>query len=219
MELKFNVTTENRKVMVMALGEILGAKPVYLGPPSFAFTVAEFTVWRNGTIYCDDQLPEDKIDRIVDGLISRGFEYETPDQFTIELPITGFTDLAVDNLKRMVAGKASLIKKALGAASLDIIVSEDKIAFPWFRRIPTAEEVKAYTHFLGALAAMAKSLKRASATERDVDNKKYAFRCTLLRLGFIGEEYSETRKVLLKNLSGSSAYANGKKALEVGHAD
>lgn len=41
------------------------------------------------------------------------------------------------------------------------------------------------------------------------DNPKYAFRCFLLRLGFIGAEYKLTRKVLLRNLSGSSAFRNG----------
>jgi hypothetical protein len=48
-----------------------------------------------------------------------------------------------------------------------------------------------------------------------VENEKYTFRCFLLRLGFIGEEYKETRKVLLKNLSGSSAFKSGAKDKEV----
>lgn len=43
------------------------------------------------------------------------------------------------------------------------------------------------------------------------DNEKYAFRCFLLRLGFIGDEYKADRKVLLKNLSGSSAFKDGAK--------
>ena len=41
------------------------------------------------------------------------------------------------------------------------------------------------------------------------ENEKYAFRCFLLRLGFIGEEYKVERKILLKNLTGSSAFKNG----------
>lgn len=40
-------------------------------------------------------------------------------------------------------------------------------------------------------------------------DEKYAFRCFLLRLGFIGEEYKVERKILLKNLTGSSAFKNG----------
>ena len=36
-------------------------------------------------------------------------------------------------------------------------------------------------------------------------------RTWLLRLGFIGEEYKADRKILLKNLTGSSAFKNGAK--------
>ncbi len=42
------------------------------------------------------------------------------------------------------------------------------------------------------------------------DNEKYAFRCFLLRLGMIGEEYKPVRRVLLRNLTGSSAFRHGK---------
>lgn len=40
----------------------------------------------------------------------------------------------------------------------------------------------------------------------ETGNDKYAFRCFLLRLGFIGDEYKIARKVLLKNLTGNSAF-------------
>ena len=36
----------------------------------------------------------------------------------------------------------------------------------------------------------------------------YAFRCFLLRLGFIGDEYKAARRVLLKNLTGNGAWKN-----------
>jgi hypothetical protein len=51
--------------------------------------------------------------------------------------------------------------------------------------------------------------------EKKVDNEKYAFRCFLLRLGFIGAEYKTDRKILLKNLTGSSAFKNGGAEREV----
>lgn len=56
---------------------------------------------------------------------------------------------------------------------------------------------------------MSKNLQRVSSTERPVENEKYAFRCFLLRLGFIGNEYKTTRQILLRNLSGNSAWKNG----------
>ena len=66
-------------------------------------------------------------------------------------------------------------------------------------------------HFLTALCEMARTQKRITAKEKEVDNEKYAFRCFLLRLGFIGEEFKAERKILLRNLTGSSAFKCGAK--------
>ena len=82
---------------------------------------------------------------------------------------------------------------------------------PWFPELPDADAVKAYTHFISALCEMSKNAKRVTVTEKTVENEKYAFRCFLLRLGFIGAEYKTERKILLKNLTGSSAFKSGAK--------
>ena len=42
-------------------------------------------------------------------------------------------------------------------------------------------------------------------------NEKYAFRCFLLRLGFIGDEFKADRKILLSKLDGSAAFKSGAK--------
>lgn len=89
------------------------------------------------------------------------------------------------------------------------LTKEDRIAFPWFQELPSPEEIKAYSHFIAALCEMALKQKRITTKEKPVDNEKYAFRCFLIRLGFIGAEYKSARKILLKNLSGSSAFKNG----------
>ena len=88
-------------------------------------------------------------------------------------------------------------------------VIDDYLDFPWFKADSTSKEVKAYTDFITALCNFAKKQTRVTATEKQVDNEKYAFRCFLLRLGLIGEEYKQTRKILLQNLEGSSAFKNG----------
>ena len=89
-----------------------------------------------------------------------------------------------------------------------IEVLDDRVAFPWFSQVD-ADSAAAYTHFISALCEMSRNAKRVTATEKPVDNEKYAFRCFLLRLGFIGSEYKAERKILLKNLTGSSAFKNG----------
>lgn len=130
-------------------------------------------------------------------------------RLTIELPRSDFTDVAIENLKRLVESKSSLIKKAFGTDFIPIITNEETISFPWFQGELTSEEVKAYTHFVTAFCEMAKTQQRVNATEKQVENEKYAFRCFLLRLGFIGSDYKMERKILLSKLHGSSAFKSG----------
>ena len=94
---------------------------------------------------------------------------------------------------------------------MPIEISEDEVSFPWFEELPTPEEIKAYTHFILALSEMAINQKRITVKEKEVENEKYAFRCFLLRLGFIGKDYKDERKILLRNLTGSSAFKGGAK--------
>lgn len=129
------------------------------------------------------------------------------------MPRSDFTDSALENLKRLVESKAFLIKKALAVNELQITVSEDTVMFPWFSYDTGSEVITAYAHFVTALCKMAKTQQRVNVAEKSVDNEKYAFRCFLLRLGFIGAEYKTVRKILLSKLVGSSAFKN--KALEV----
>ena len=95
--------------------------------------------------------------------------------------------------------------------ALPVEISDTKVSFPWFSGIPAPEELKAYDAFIGKLCEMARNQKRVVARERETGNDKYAFRCFLLRLGFIGTEFKTERKILLRNLSGSSAFKSGAK--------
>lgn len=126
---------------------------------------------------------------------------------TVSLPLE---TVAVENLTRLLEVKGQLIQKALGITELPIEVTEDAVSFPWFDTIPDADTAKAYTDFIAALCRMSKEQKRINSTEKEVTNEKYAFRCFLLRLGFIGAEYKADRKILLKNLTGSSAFKTTK---------
>ena len=133
------------------------------------------------------------------------------DALTVEIPLD---KVAVGNLTKLLDAKGNLIRKALGITDLRIEVLEDRVAFPWFSQVDT-DSAAAYTHFISALCEMSRNAKRVTATEKPVDNEKYAFRCFLLRLGFIGSEYKRERKILLKNLTGSSAFKNGGVSHEV----
>ena len=214
MEVRFNVTGERRKALVQALGEMLEVKPKYLGPPSFAYQVEDLLIDKQGTVLFGEDADQECVKRILEGMRTRGFECVIPDSFVIELPREGVSDLAIENLRHLVRGKEKLIKKALGAETLDITVTDEKISFPWFMHLPAQEEISAYTHFVAHLVSLAKELKRVNATTKEAENEKYAFRCFLLRLGFIGDEYKEARKVLLKNLTGQSAFKGVKQNID-----
>lgn len=130
------------------------------------------------------------------------------DSLTISMPLDGFSPESLDRLTKLIDSKAKLIQKALGAARLTVGFDTEKVSFPWFDRVPSPEEISAYTAFIAALCRMAKESVRVTATEKEVESEKYAFRGFLLRLGFIGTDSKEHRKILMKNLSGSAAFPN-----------
>ena len=135
---------------------------------------------------------------------------------TVTLPAASLPSDALLNLTSLLTAKGRLIRKALGVEALPVEVSPDTVSFPWFEgRDLDADEVKTYTHLIAALCDMARNQKRITAKEKVTDNDKYAFRCFLLRLGFIGAEFKDERKILLRNLSGNSAFKSGKRSTEV----
>ena len=224
MRIEFHVTGADRKVLVTAMGEILKARPKYLGMPTAAYEVDYFRIDKNGTVEFDDRADSGEIENLLDRLAERGFTAaakETgelseeianePQDATVGLTVAMPLELAnIDNLKKLLEAKGSLIKKALGIDELPVEIDEEKISFPWFSETDSGT-ARACTDFISALCKMSREQKRITATEKAVDNEKYAFRCFLLRLGFIGEEYKADRKILLRNLKGSSAFKSGAK--------
>ena len=130
-------------------------------------------------------------------------------RLVIEMPLAGFTPEKLDNLAKLVNAKAPLLKAALGTDDLPIQQTADTLKFPWFGDGLDADTVKAYASLIGMICAAAKAKHRVIAQEKDPENKKYAMRCWLLSLGFIGDEYKTSRKILLSNLSGNSSFKSG----------
>lgn len=214
MEMNFNVTGEKRKSLVQTISEITGEKERYLGIPSYGYQIGEILVDKVGTVTYED---EDKAALLLHALALKGFIPEStnePQNENFELTVTvdrdALSDDEIERIKQLLSAKETLIKKALGLEQLPIEVTDEYVRFPWFlEKDLTTEEVYAYSHFISALCAMAKKQKRISGKEKALENEKYAFRCFLLRLGFIGDEYKSARKILLKNLEGSSAFKGG----------
>ena len=220
MEVKFNVTGARRKMMVGVISDIIEVRSVYMGMPTAAYTIDFFTVSRDSTLIFDDRSDSEIVEKVLKGLEQAGFEFKpSADEeeenaqesdtkgLTVEIPLEA---VQVGNLTKILEGKGSLIKKALGINDLRFEVKDNRISFPWFSEVEP-DEATAYSHFISVLCEMAKNQKRITAKEKETDNDKYAFRCFLLRLGFIGEEFKTERKILLRNLTGSSAFKGGAK--------
>lgn len=224
MKATYNVTGDERKALVGIISEVIGTKPVYMRMPTCAYVIEGITVEKDGTMVWDEHTEEATIEAVKAALQDAGYtaaEDTMPEAasdeygLVVQMPKASFTEGSLDNLHKLVEAKGSLIKKALGVTDLPITEEDDKISFPWFTSELDADEVRSYTHFIAALCEMARNAKRVTAKEKETDNDKYAFRCFLLRLGFIGADYKTERKILLRNLSGSSAFRNGAPAKEV----
>jgi len=218
MKINYNVTGSERKNLVQAISELTGEPINYKGAPTFGYVVGKFYIDKNGMLKGDDSSELVNNLEVLHGLKAISMEYDSPlseeqtkpdDLLTVEIPIEGFTEEHLINLEKIVASKATLIKKAVDTEALTIERTETTIKFPWFKLKNDCGEVEAYTAFVTGLCSLAKKQKRVTAKEKAVDNEKYAFRVFLLRLGFIGEEFKVARKLLMKNLSGNSAFRDG----------
>ncbi len=224
MKARFTLNKDTKKQFLAKAAELIGEAPKYMGVPRCSYQIGGYILEKDGTLTWED---EPKAELLLERLCEAGFDCEVaimpeeekkpelgqePSEYGVEisLPREKFSDEALDNLKRLITAKGTLMKRAFECAELEIKVDDEKITFPWFKP-GTSLVIKAYTEFVAALGDMAINQKRISAKEKEIVNEKYEFRCFLLRLGFIGDEYKDTRKILLQNLSGSAAFKSGQK--------
>lgn len=219
MKLSYSVTGEERKDLVTEICRITGEPSEYQFMPTCAYKIGNVTIDKDGGVTCED---EEKLNHIAEELEKVDFspeeseeenETEAPEDtgLTFEIPIE---EVNVTNLSNFLKAKGNLIKKSFGIEDLTIDVKEDRVSFPWFKEVPEPDEIKAYTDFITLLCKLSKEQSRVSSRAYEVTNEKYAFRCFLLRLGFIGPDYKMDRKILLNNLSGNSAFRNDPSAKE-----
>lgn len=212
--IRFNVSGSERKALVGIISEISGQEISYKGAPTFAYAVGNYIVDKDGTLSYQDDINGEEVERLLAALKERGYTTETPcrqisdtpNKLSIQMPRTDFTDETLQNLKKIIASKETLIKKALGSDSLTIDILDDTVDFPWFSLNGIDGESDAYTRFIVALCQMAKTQKRITAKEKELENDKFTMRLFLIRLGFVGTEVKTARKILLKNLTGNGSF-------------
>ena len=216
-EIRFTLKSKQRPKLAQEIGNILGTAPHYERVPSCAYDIAGYRLDKEGVLHIPEGAEETAKDLILQ-LRERGFQddaeitEEVPvqqDKLTIVIPRESLTDTALENLQKIIANKQMLFQRAFRTDSTEVEITEEKINFTWFPYTTDSDEIAAYTQFISRLCDMARDAKRVSSKPTETDNDKYAFRCFLLRLGFIGKEYKTARKILLRNLTGNSAFRYG----------
>lgn len=155
---------------------------------------------------------------------------------SISLPLEGHTAGSIRNLAAMLVSRGNLISKATGGqfsctaelmeainpvtdiptirgildensgALEGLVIEEDRITFAGFPLTDDPKRTKAFMQLTSLMNRMALGQKHTLARPVTAENEKYSFRIWLITLGMKGDEYAQTRKILLAPLSGNAAF-------------
>lgn len=203
--------SQNRKELVRAISEIIGIPAVYQFMPTCAYKIGEcYTVTKEGNLEISDSADKKETEYLMEELKKRG--YDVPDtaelestKLTVQMPADFFDEHTLGNLQQICENKVALFQAAFQTDSLDIISSDEKVEFPWFK-VEQDGDTDAYCTFISMLCEFAKNQGRINRKTDTSDNPKYTMRCFLIRLGMVGAEFKAARKVILRNLTGNSAF-------------
>ena len=212
MKIKFVLENGKRRPLANALGEAMNTEARYLGAPTFCFEVGGCLLDRDGVL----EIPEG-VDHglLLEKLTDAGFRLEQEaleqERHIVSVHAHDFNGRIKDNLDKLLVAKGGLIMAALGVDRLQYSEEHGYLAFDLYDSQPEQKELVACAHLLNALYNTAREQVRVTVkAQADIENPKYAMRCFLLKLGFIGPEYKETRSVLLSRLPGNGSFKSKK---------
>ena len=202
--INYQTTGPRRKKLVNALSRITGQPAKYLGVPSCAFRVGNFTVSRSGEV---SPTPSEEIQK---ALKESGFGgEETTGGSVITIPRAEMSDLALTNFENMVVSKRRLLRRALCLKNtLPYDITEDALIIRWFEseqpKYPESAQKLVY-----AMIRHAQNSHRISAKVVSSENPRYSMRAFLYALGFSGAEYHDLRMELIGHLEGDVSFRRG----------
>lgn len=205
---------QERKVIASTVATALDSTAVYAGAPTFSYSAEGWCINKSGELLSPhfDSSNLSEVQKVVEAMNIADLKAEG----ALSISMAGFTEKNIQNLRNILASKATLMKHALQTdCNIALTANESIVSLSFFKATLNTAEVLADITLAAKLGEFAKTLKRVSAVERPVVNEKYTFRCFLLRLGFIGSEYKQERKILLAPLEGSAAFKSGIKLTEV----
>ena len=215
MTIAFHLTGEKRKALVNTISEIIGIQAVYQFMPTCAYKIGEYyTVTKEGNLEISDSADSKETEHLTEELKKRGYDIPTENRLTIQMPADFFDEHTLSNLRQICENKAALFQAAFQTDSLDIISSDEKVEFPWFK-VEQDGDADACCTFISMLCEFAKNQSHINRKPDTSDNPKYTMRCFLIRLGMVGAEFKAARKAILRNLTGNSAFRKAGNSNEV----
>jgi len=231
----FKVKGTERKIIAQLIGAATNQAATYVGPPSFAYEIGSIAIDRAGTISAplDEHFESVLTGLRENGIEAEGaLAITIPQKDHTGVSLRNLVNIisskekllnkalgrsrqiippeiveAVNAIRLEEADDFAQAIKDMSTGAISFDFNLKTITFSFYIASLEADTIKAYAALSTALDQQAKQHKYTSFLQKEVDNEKYAFRCFLLRLGFIGEEYKSNRKVLLSKLEGNGAYA------------
>ena len=195
------VIGQERKSIAALVGEAIGDSSRYTGVPACAYQIGGWTLDKESVLH-SPELEESEsptVRLVLSGLQAAGLQ--TDGCLTVTIP--NMEEQAAENLGNILKSKQQLLKGALRSENE---IWLDGNILSCFHAALDSDTILAYLSLTAKLCDLTKTLRYASPVERPVENQKYAFRCFLLRLGFIGKNYKTERKILLAPLEGNTAF-------------
>lgn len=225
----------SRKELVKAISAHLNIDAVYVGPPSFAYRVGDFTIARNGVVSAEGDAD---LAALRNMLVEKGYAEAEQETLEIHVPLDGMDGNALRNLVFLVKSKQYLLNRVTRHETFRItdntvLALTDEAAAStetFYAALPADPEEmaglsfsdghatfafpldadgaknRAYAELAAFMVIAAREATRVSWKERKPENEKYYFRCWLLRLGLTGQGGKESRKALLAGLNGHVAF-------------
>lgn len=206
MQIMYELESRKRKELCEVIAKATGEAIKYLGTPTYAYQIGEIKVERDATVIGLNE-------KVHQSILEAGFSVmnqENETGFTVSVPLIEADELG--KLENLLTAKRVLIEKALNTDRVSFEVQSDHLEFPWFDEQPDQEVIQATVIFIEKIIQYIKERKFISAKETQTDNDKYTFRTFLLAIGMIGPDYKDVRNILLKELSGNSAFRFPKEA-------
>ena len=205
--IKQRVSGQERKVIAAVLGEVMETPVIYAGVPSCAYEVAGWTISKEGFLISPlfDAEDASELKTVMDALRIAGVSAD--EKLEVQILAEGTDEAALSNLEQILKSKETLLRKSLDAqGEIAPRLEDGRLVFGFFKGTINKDEISACALLSIRIWKLAQVLKRVVAKEQAAENEKYAFRCFLLRLGFIGGQYRMERKVLLARLAGNMAF-------------